>query len=784
MEPENKNEEVGDHSHSPTKSQSAEENKEEAVEPSEKLVPADGKVIIGGEDPVKGETNDVRMGEEDGKGTENVVETSSKADTSNGTRKRLRARAKVVKKSPAGSLVKTRKALLTAEVPVKSPTEMSSADDQMTDVVKAPEEETVTPEIKEEKNEEAESLAEALPTEDIAKTTPTSLRARPKLVKKASAGISDTAVTGTKPVKRKLVKKKIVKVVKKVSGGNENGVAKDSTSLATPFSEDVQKETDDKVPTEEDQVTPNDEQVIGESSKTQENQMDNGKQPGGRKRLRKRKRKADGGAVSQIDQKKQRPDSNDAANQDEKRKGKMDSDSNLKDENSNKNKNKEITDDKGKSARDSKGERHGGLIFMCSSKTKPDCFNYHVMGVPAGKKDLVMSIKPGLKLFLFDFDLRLMYGIYEASSAGGEKLEPKAFSGAFPYQVRFKVYKDCVPLPESTFKKAIKENYNKKNRFDFELTPLQVRKLTALFRPANYSPSKSKPLLPLPATAANRDREPRSGGSGRRDQRGSDRGGRRENQQRRDAPGKAKGKRDHPVQRRTEREPSLGRRREMLPRREPDLYMSEREYRAYGLQSDRRNMTPPPRRSSLDEHYHERDRALGRQVEHLPIYREQPVRREVVDHHHPLYYPRQQVEPPYRSDFRYGAPPMAAPTTSVRSPPGSNLEPYSRDRYYPYSYDGAPSSTSSTYLSSLRREVSSLYERRDPSYLDEADPLRPRERERETARADHLRSSAYASDLSSRYADARYYPESNQEANAGPVSSRYSFAGPSSYTYR
>ncbi|TKY49756.1 B2 protein [Spatholobus suberectus] len=497
------------------------------------------------------------------------------------------------------------------------------------------------------------------------KSTPQSLRAKSKIVKKSQAGkLKAKKSNGS----LQICGKRRIRNFKKVVDNAESCHNADDKQISD---KSQLKETNDEPPEGKNQEAEN-------KVKESQNRSTGDKSP------REKSQQAQKSKASQLDKTEQKHRSKEKHRESSK--------------GSRSRKNKDKRSDMEKSQlKGQKGEKLGGFIFMCNAKTKPDCFRYHVMGVSAGKKDDVLQIKPGLKLFLYDFDLKLLYGIYKASSSGGMKLEPRAFGGKFPAQVRFNIASDCFPLPESIFKKAIKDNYNEKHKFRTELTVRQVRKLTQLFRPVGIHlavhPVHSQPKVII---------------------------------QERESPDGVRGSWSH-LQRESYNVRSLDRDHQFDQREEitHDLYRME-NYQAHGLQRDRRNV-------STASHSYERD-----------------------------FEPR-HLDRSYLSN-------VPAHVESLRTDPLYLND--SRDPHHAYSRRVSPRDA---YLAPLRREEIS-----PNSYLVGGRHFVVTD---DLPRRDAVQDRRYpiysAADSLSDYNRVRPYHGDKLEASHAPVSSRYTFAGPS-----
>ncbi|GAB2234405.1 hypothetical protein Drorol1_Dr00003657 [Drosera rotundifolia] len=125
-----------------------------------------------------------------------------------------------------------------------------------------------------------------------------------------------------------------------------------------------------------------------------------------------------------------------------------------------------------------------GAIFMSNAVTKKECFRKKLFGLPASMANFVKQVKAGMVLFLFEYESRALYGVYQACTDGGMELSPDAYKSSsygFPAQVRYEVIWFCRPLSENEFGPVIKNNYFTPKKFNFGLSEYQVRELLVLF---------------------------------------------------------------------------------------------------------------------------------------------------------------------------------------------------------------------------------------------------------------------------------------------------------------
>ncbi|KAL2474112.1 uncharacterized protein Fot_49848 [Forsythia ovata] len=125
-----------------------------------------------------------------------------------------------------------------------------------------------------------------------------------------------------------------------------------------------------------------------------------------------------------------------------------------------------------------------GAIFMSNVASKKECFKHKVFALPSSQAKFVKQVKAGMVLFLFEYEKRELFGVYQACSDGAMDIVPHLCNNLgkkFPAQVHFKPIWYCNPLSEKMFQDAIYDNYYSAKKFNFGLSEDQVHRLLLLF---------------------------------------------------------------------------------------------------------------------------------------------------------------------------------------------------------------------------------------------------------------------------------------------------------------
>mmetsp|Transcript_26308 Transcript_26308/g.61387 ORF Transcript_26308/g.61387 Transcript_26308/m.61387 type:complete len:464 (-) Transcript_26308:157-1548(-) len=91
------------------------------------------------------------------------------------------------------------------------------------------------------------------------------------------------------------------------------------------------------------------------------------------------------------------------------------------------------------------------LIFICDPNTEEECLSRRLLGLPKSQVSLLSKLSDTSRLFLFNVRTRQMMGVFQPEGVPGLDLEPQAWEGRFPVQVRFRMappHMQVLSLPE------------------------------------------------------------------------------------------------------------------------------------------------------------------------------------------------------------------------------------------------------------------------------------------------------------------------------------------------
>jgi len=108
---------------------------------------------------------------------------------------------------------------------------------------------------------------------------------------------------------------------------------------------------------------------------------------------------------------------------------------------------------------------------VCNNRTERECLEKKLFGLQKSMWDRVSQVKKGDILFLLNYVSNRLHGVFEAAGDGMMDIDPSAFDGYFPAQVRVRRKMRCPSLDEAALLPLIKKGWIKVSRRGVLLFP-------------------------------------------------------------------------------------------------------------------------------------------------------------------------------------------------------------------------------------------------------------------------------------------------------------------------
>jgi hypothetical protein len=125
-------------------------------------------------------------------------------------------------------------------------------------------------------------------------------------------------------------------------------------------------------------------------------------------------------------------------------------------------------------------------IFMCNWETYKECLSRNLFGV---SQNYVHDIQNGDLCYLYQYDLKLLYGVWAATSQCGWH-EKEAWGGKYKYQVRVKrISENIIQIPFSNVQHLIEHS----GAMIFKLDEVKVQELSRCFESGKVANTPGAP---------------------------------------------------------------------------------------------------------------------------------------------------------------------------------------------------------------------------------------------------------------------------------------------------